>query len=583
MDKLLENLKCQMKNGPKEFLVKIYRYLKWHDPAYADIDVYEKAEKEKGNFSNALNGKRPLNKDYLLPIEAITGLSLLQLSGEDSSASPFVKKGIRYVASLDDYKEYCSLFEEKTEQGSDVWENYDEYDNNLLTYIFLYQSLNGLKALHEAKGAAVNYFDNKSLNVLGGLKEQAEGVLSLICLKDSPEVFNGYFDLYRSFIECRQSGNWLGILSEEADMNRILNAPNVLKEVLKFREISIKELNPHMVGKADSIVPLANPYTYHLLRFCLSHCGQFQNQTKEILRFAIDYNEKAKRYFNANPGLAYCHIGEDGSVMNGIALCGNIIAYKLEAANSFDRETEYLLELLNDSISQIKFADKPESGGMSRKEVRVKNGNLVKVPSGNQTEYEFLKSIEPFGLSFIPKLISHGKEGDTFTYVKGRSLPYDYSQSCPLENIKQVMEAIKKKDEASKKLLGNGKVYVHGDLSPRNIIFDNGRLSGFIDWDTTHIGEEYEDFAYALWQLLNIGNLARNNETLYERFKIAVSYYGPSAELRSGFAEKLLKAMDNALESTRSDDPNYQRIFEWVGWSKIWVNLYKERITKDIG
>lgn len=567
----------------KGFLVKIYKYLKINDPDYSDIDYYEKAEREKGNFSNALKGLRPLNKDYYIPIEKVLGITLADLASDNIDKPRFPNRGIRYVASLDDYNEYLGLFEEKTDDGGEVWKNYDEYDNNLLSYILLYQSGEGLRALHEKKGAAVNFFDMKSLSGVNGFQKETEGVLHLICLKDSAELFKSYFDIYRAFIECRFAKNWLGILEKEENMDLILSSDEVLKGILESREFKEESLNPHMVSKSGLTAPLANPYIHHLLRHCLNHADVYLDQAKRIVRYAIGYNEKAKRYFNANPGFAHCHVQEDGSVLKGIGLCGNLITYKIETNNGFDAEFDGLLKRLDDSLSQIKFADKPITGGASRKEVRIENGRIVKSSSGNEIEYQFLKNIEPFNLPFIPRLLEKGDEYDAFSFVEGRSLPYDYSLSLPLEAIKEVMEAIKEKDEASKAILGNGKVYVHGDLSPRNIIFHNNRLSGFIDWDTTHIGFDYEDLCYTLWQLLNIGNPNRNSESLYARFVQAVSFYKPSSELRKGFVGKMLKVMGKALESTKPDDPNYQRIFEWVGWSKIWVSLYKERISEDIG
>ena len=590
MDNLILNFRRLLKlKGISniEFLVKTFRILKESNEAYKDIDPYEKAQKEKGNFSNALKGERPLNREYLVPMEIILGVSLAELSGAKAEKVPFVNKGIRYIAYLNDYKKCCeflTLSSDDPESSSQPWSNYDEYDNNFFDYIFQFKAVECLKALHDKAGAVIDYYNNKDLNILSKCRDDAAKIIELACLKDSSEVFKDYFDIYRSFIYSLSANNqWLGSLEAPVNMALILKSPNILNSILDEKDFKLGDLNPHMTNNDQMVVSLSNPYIYYLLNYALKHCDRFLEQAKAIIKFGIKYNKRISKVFESNPDFANCRINEEGVVILGAATYGNIVTYKLETQTNFDHELEELLDELNSTINNMKFAEKPETGGLSSKGVRIENGKLLKAHSGNQMEYEFLKKVEPFKLSFIPKLLAVNNKYDTFTYFKGSEMNYDFYQGMPLENIKQVIEAIKKKDEVSKKILGNGKVYVHGDLSPRNVIFDKNNLVGFIDWDTTHIGEDYEDFIYAIWQWLNIGNITRNSNQLYDRFKQVVAFYKPSKELKKNFADKILKVMNNVLEGTSKDNPNYQRIFEWVGWSKIWVELFREKITKEIG
>ena len=574
----------QRKEGPLWLLRKICDDLKNRNQLNVD-DIEAEVQSQKSNFINALKGKRALNRIYLAPIERILGVTIADLSEPDFRIRGFVNRGLRYTASLDSYQAYLDLFNAESEDPdspSEVWQNYDEYDNNLLDYIFQFRSLEGLKALHNEKGAKVHYWNNRNLSVLpNGKPDQASQVLELICYHDSPEAFGDYFDIYSSFIECSQNRDWLGVLSEEKNLALILKSPRILRSILADREFKISDLNPRASTKTDITVKLANPYIHPLLSFALSHCDTCLDQAKQIVRFGIDYNKKVKEDFKKHGELAYCKIDDRGTILDGMAIYGNIITYKTENQANHDQELEQLVKVLSDSINDLQFKDKPQAGGLSPRNVRVENGHLLKSHSDNEVEFEFLRLAEPFNLPFIPKVIARSDQFDTFTYFKGKSLTYSQSISMPM--IQQVVEAIKRKDEISKRLLGDGRVYVHGDLSPRNLIFDQEKLVGIIDWDTTHIGDESEDLIYALWQLLNIGCLSRNNNQLYERFKEALAFYRPSPELKKGFADKIIVVMDKALQGTPKDSPNYQRVFEWVGWSKIWVELFRNKITEEIG
>ena len=588
MDTLTVNIKKvleQKAEGPLWLLRKIYEDLRSRKLIDENTDIYEEANKQKSNFINALNGNRPLNKLFYAPIERILGVSIADLSDENFKTRVFLNRGIRYTASRDDYQGYLDLFREQGDDPhlkTEVWQNYDEYGRNLLDYIIEYKSLEGLRALHYEKEAKVNYWDNRNLNILLSGRDQSDDILKLICFHDSAEMFQAYFDIYQSFIECSNIRDWLGVLGEEENLALVLRSPNILKSILSHQEYKISDLNNRMAQvKNDFVVKLANPYIQPLLAYALAHCDRFLSEAKQIVHYGIDYNWQIKKDFESHPELAYCRINEKGTILDGLTIYGNIITYKTETQTNYDHQLETLLRMLNDSINDLQFLDKPQVEGLSSKAVRVENGNLLKTHSDNKEEFEFLEKAAQYNLPFIPKVINIGEKYDTFTYFPGQS--FTYSQDIPMPIIQQVMEAIKKKDEISREMLGDGKVYVHGDLSPRNIIFNQGKLIGIIDWDSTHIGEESEDLIYAIWQWINIGYINRNSNELYDRFKQVLGFYAPSKELKANFADKMIAVMDKALLGTPKDSPNYQRVFEWVGWSKIWVELFRDQITKDIG
>jgi tRNA A-37 threonylcarbamoyl transferase component Bud32 len=55
--------------------------------------------------------------------------------------------------------------------------------------------------------------------------------------------------------------------------------------------------------------------------------------------------------------------------------------------------------------------------------------------------------------------------------------------------------------ETVRDLEGSGKVVVHGDFGPQNMLFDldADRVTGVIDWESAHFGSRVEDLAWAEW------------------------------------------------------------------------------------
>lgn len=44
-----------------------------------------------------------------------------------------------------------------------------------------------------------------------------------------------------------------------------------------------------------------------------------------------------------------------------------------------------------------------------------------------------------------------------------------------------------------------GPAFIHGDISPWNVVWKDGRIIGLLDWDQCGPGRELEDLAYAAW------------------------------------------------------------------------------------
>jgi len=63
----------------------------------------------------------------------------------------------------------------------------------------------------------------------------------------------------------------------------------------------------------------------------------------------------------------------------------------------------------------------------------------------------------------------------------------------------------------------------------------------------------------------------------------ALEAYGADVETKSNFAEKLIWKMDKRLEETSKTHLEYEKIKEWVEFSKLWVVENKKEISCLIG
>lgn len=55
----------------------------------------------------------------------------------------------------------------------------------------------------------------------------------------------------------------------------------------------------------------------------------------------------------------------------------------------------------------------------------------------------------------------------------------------------------------------HGETFLHGDLSPWNVLWRHGEVVGVLDWDQSGPGRQLEDLAYAVWVWVPIANPGR--------------------------------------------------------------------------
>ncbi len=375
--------------------------------------------------------------------------------------------------------------------------------------------------------------------------------LSEICRSDDWQTFNSYLQ------DEMTAGNCNFILQDD-----------ILRTILSTKNI----FNAFLTKYNDKF--FVHPLLYQLLNFSLKYVNIYEKQVFEILNFGIIHNlDLSKQLFCDS-------IQQNGDLIYNNKIIGRAVVFSAtETLNGRDKLFAKLGEL-NNSVKAIKTKQLYLAGGYSGLSVRFADGVIEKERTFNECEYTFLKLLSDNGYLKAPRYLGIKNGKDLFSYIKGNTIAYTYEMSKAL--IIEITNELKAINSISKKYLED-KVYVHGDLGTQNVVFDNSGIAGIIDWDSTFIGEEYDDFIYVFWVWANVGNLQRNDDKMFKLLKTMIDTYQPDKQFRHNFSDKIWQRMERKLTSTPINSNTYNRIFDWVKWSQQWVEKYSKLILNEIG
>jgi Ser/Thr protein kinase RdoA (MazF antagonist) len=92
---------------------------------------------------------------------------------------------------------------------------------------------------------------------------------------------------------------------------------------------------------------------------------------------------------------------------------------------------------------------------------------------------------------------------------------------------------------AGSDLAQGGEVVCHGDIAPRNVVFDGQRAVCFLDWDLAAPGPRVKDLALAARRMLGIGPFGRDPSAQGRRIRSFLDAYG--FEERDGFIFRIIE------------------------------------------
>ena len=194
-----------------------------------------------------------------------------------------------------------------------------------------------------------------------------------------------------------------------------------------------------------------------------------------------------------------------------------------------------------------------ESANGSVNIVSRSGGDVIR-PTGEWSEsvHELLKFLETSGFEFSPRFVGVDESlpQERLTYLDGEVALRPWPEALlSLSGIEQIASMLKQYHEVVEDFqptIGRWHLldrepsqdYIirHGDIGPWNMVWDNGRLVGLIDWDFAEPGTVLEDVAQTAWhciplkppkRVLEAGVQLEHQEERFEHFCRA---YGVSSE-----------------------------------------------------
>lgn len=305
------NLKNNIDHYMKQKGIKMYSHLLVdiaHELGIKGQQAYAFAEREKSNFSKMLKGERPLKYEFIIPLEKIFGVSLARLLDENSFKLPIEKdnvpynKGFRYYAYLDDpklYKEEFDLLLAK--DGKPIISQTDEFGKTFLDYVVEYRAVNGVRYLHDEYGLKLKWFyNNFDINRSKGVTwinfDNAIEFARLVASMDDADLFNDIYDSYNMFFTNGHYGDKNSFFYNPDYLEILLDHDHLFDSIFEIKpychELSSKQKREKQV---DSITYYSiNPIINNCLRYSLQHLDKYKHRAKDILKFAIRYNNEIK-------------------------------------------------------------------------------------------------------------------------------------------------------------------------------------------------------------------------------------------------------------------------------------------------
>lgn len=531
-------------------------------------------QKLKGNFSKMINGERAFKEKEILAIEKLLKTSLYNVLYEDSDKD-FDPLSIRYVCFKDDISFVRQLDRpSETMESSKILFNFDEFDKSLQDYMIQYKSVNTFRYLLD-KGY-IRFSDGFNYLSL------ESGIVERIAYDKFLLAFIKEFNL-ESFEKCVVYHRILNNVIYEIEQEKsgffeiLLNNKNLILEMAN-KIYSYSALREQKASKdEESYKVFVNPILSHILNSKLELICDDEVFTSKLLDFIYETNEVIIK------NLKESNVKVDSINNNGAIFCakknvGLLFAVRNNIDSNISDTIKQKVEKINNQLNTLLFNEKDLQGGFSGKKVRHIGNLLYKDHSNNDILFECLNFYKENNIKEIPQFIKTENNVDCFTYLEGQSKLFVYQNDE--NNIKQLCQLLSKLHKLAKTKL-NGKVYVHGDLSPMNVLFNNNKLSGIIDWDSCYIGEDYEDFVYIFWTFANVGSYQRDNDNLFDILVKMFKWYEVDSNFKKDMPNKIRNVMLNRIPKNK-DDKDYPKLYQWVMWSLTWIDLYEDKIKEVI-
>lgn len=567
-------------NNYFELLRRIYKYIK---PNTLLNDI-EWAEKEKGNFSKMINGKRPFTLQIIIGLEYVLDTSINYIINGGVYNNQYHPRGIEYTVSCDKYEGYMNLSKMLDDDGNYIIKNYDEFNKSLIDYIIKYKAINGIKFLCENYNFRFNPFFNMFEGADIPYTAYNEDLLPLqiakiISINDENDLFfkiyNPYFELYDNI----NDKNYL--YNEKEFLNIIINSEKILEAMLSSMEIEINNTNGFKLSKYTfNTIKFINPILSYLLREAV----EIRNIkcVEKIIEYGYTMNEKQidfinkKRNENNFPNI---HINKDGYILDDRIKLGNLLVYNYPIDPELPIKIKVGLKKLIDQKDECEHLSKTDCFYKRKNSYKIiDNKYVLRKPSNNKIEYDLLSVMERVGFSKVPKYYGTTEGVDKLTYFKGNTI--NLKTQMNKEKLTSLIGYFKEFHNLCENELGMENVYLHGSFNNEDIVFENDEVVAIINWDKCKLGNPYDDIFEIIFQCTDITSFIRNNKMVLATIEDLMSIYHKDKIKNCDFYEVMKENINKKIKKLDKKSYDFSYWYEAIKYAETFFDIYEEELRK---
>lgn len=210
----------------------------------------------------------------------------------------------------------------------------------------------------------------------------------------------------------------------------------------------------------------------------------------------------------------------------------------------------------NSSILQLK-------NGRSHREV-FKKGQFLFKEKDEKSELivSFLKSLEHSNFTKFGRLVKEDTKYLIYEYIEG-FVPDNIGRTND-NHLYEAIKILREYHDSVSKLSNNKELLMcHGDLTPNNMVFVEGKPIAIIDWDSIYMGHKYEDLAYVIMTWLDIADPYRQFKDSIDVINKSIQVYGAGSDFRQNFMEIMIARAKLNIEAASPDSPWYESRKKW--------------------
>lgn len=240
-----------------------------------------------------------------------------------------------------------------------------------------------------------------------------------------------------------------------------------------------------------------------------------------------------------------------------------------------DIQHNFILNHINKFSSVLNFKH-----GRSHKNVFKKGDFLYKEKDEKSSEIvTLLRKLEKSEFTKFGRLIKEDQKFLIFEYIEG-FVPDNIGRTTN-NQLYEATKILKEYHDVVANFYDYKEILMcHGDLTPNNMVFAEGKPIAIIDWNSIYIGHRYEDLAYMIMTWLDIADPYRTFKDSIQTINKVIEEYGATSYFRQNFMDIMINRAKMNIEAAPPDSPWYENRKKWSE-DVIKVLIENKKIIED--